>query len=71
MLIISAVLLMRNSPISTSTAATVVWRRIYKQFIQNNEDLDAFLEEKSLYWNDDKDIIDTFIEDYQAFRPGG
>ena len=22
-----------------------VWRRIYKQFIQNNEDLDAFLEE--------------------------
>ena len=38
-----------------------VWRRIYKQFIQNNEDLDAFLEEKSLYWNDDKDIIDTFV----------
>ena len=38
-----------------------VWRRIYKQFIQNNEELDAFLEEKSLYWNDDKDIIDTFV----------
>ena len=38
-----------------------VWRRIYKQFIQNNENLDAFLEEKSLYWNDDKDIIDTFV----------
>ena len=38
-----------------------VWRRIYRTFIQNNEELDAFLEEKSLYWNDDKDIVDTFV----------
>ena len=38
-----------------------VWRRIYRTFIQNNDDLDAFLEEKSLYWNDDKDIVDTFV----------
>ena len=37
------------------------WRRVYKTFIQNNEDIDAFLEEKSLYWNDDKDIVDTFV----------
>ena len=38
-----------------------LWRRLYKTFIQDNEDLDAFLEEKSLYWNDDKDIVDTFV----------
>ena len=38
-----------------------VWRRIYKKFIMNNDDIDAFLEEKSLYWNDDKDIVDTFV----------
>ena len=37
------------------------WRRAYKTFILNNDDLDALLEEKSLYWNDDKDIIDTFV----------
>ena len=37
------------------------WRRAYKTFIQNNDDLDVLLEEKSLYWNDDKDIIDTFV----------
>lgn len=37
------------------------WRKIYKVVIMNNEDLDALLEEKSLYWNDDKDIIDTFV----------
>lgn len=38
-----------------------LWRRIYRTLIQGNEDLDAILEEKSLYWNDDKDIVDTFV----------
>lgn len=38
-----------------------LWRRIYRTLIQGNEDLDAILEEKSLYWNDDKEIIDTFV----------
>ncbi|PTL33311.1 transcription antitermination factor NusB [Prevotella sp. oral taxon 376] len=38
-----------------------VWRKLYKQLIQENGELDALLEEKSLYWNDDKDIIDTFV----------
>lgn len=38
-----------------------LWRKLYKTFIVDNEELDALLEEKSLYWNDDKDIIDTFV----------
>ena len=38
-----------------------IWRKIYKTLIMNNEDLDAVLEEKSLYWNYDKDIVDTFV----------
>ncbi len=38
-----------------------LWRRIYRTLIQDNEDLDAILEEKSLYWNDDKEIVDTFV----------
>ncbi len=38
-----------------------LWRRIYRTQIQGNEDLDAILEEKSLYWNDDKEIVDTFV----------
>lgn len=37
------------------------WRKIYKTLIQENEDLDALLEEQSLYWNDDKEIVDTFV----------
>ena len=34
-----------------------LWRKLYKQLIQNNTDLDALLEEKSLYWNDDREVI--------------
>ncbi len=38
-----------------------VWRKLYKQFIQNNDEVGANLEEVSLYWNDDKDVVDTFV----------
>ena len=38
-----------------------LWRKIYRTLIQSNEELDAILEEKSLYWNDDKEIVDTFV----------
>lgn len=38
-----------------------LWRRLYKTLIQDNTDLDALLEEKSLYWNDDKEVVDTFV----------
>ena len=43
------------------TADRELWRRIYRTLIQENEDLDALLEEQSLYWNDDKDVVDTFV----------
>ena len=38
-----------------------LWRKIYRTFIQDNEALDGVLEEQSLYWNDDKEIVDTFV----------
>ena len=38
-----------------------LWRKLYKTFIYNNEALDSLLEEQSLYWNDDKEVIDTFV----------
>lgn len=47
-----------------------LWRRIYRTLIQGNEDLDAILEEKSLYWNDDKEIVDTFVlKTIKRFEP--
>ena len=38
-----------------------VWRKIYKKKIFNNAELDQVLEDQSLYWNDDKEIVDTFV----------
>ena len=36
-------------------------RKVYRTLIQDNSDLDALLEEQSLYWNDDKEVVDTFV----------
>lgn len=38
-----------------------LWRKLYKQFICNNDDIDSALEELSLYWNDDKMVVDSFV----------
>lgn len=38
-----------------------LWRKLYKTCICNNNELDTVLEELSLYWNDDKEIVDTFV----------
>jgi len=38
-----------------------LWRRIYKNIIMKDERIDEILEELSLYWNDDRDIVDTFV----------
>lgn len=38
-----------------------VVRKLYKTFVCNNDDFDALLEEHSLYWNDDKQVVDSFV----------
>lgn len=38
-----------------------LWRKLYKNIIFNNIELDLVLEDQSLYWNDDKEIVDTFV----------
>ncbi len=38
-----------------------LWRKLYRALIQDNTDLDALLEEQSLYWNDDKEVVDSFV----------
>ena len=38
-----------------------LWRKLYKAFVFDNEELDDLIEEQSLYWNDDKAIVDTFV----------
>ena len=36
-------------------------RSLYKQFMIDSELLDSTLEDHSIYWNDDKEIIDQFV----------
>lgn len=50
-----------NSGLSSYEEDREVWRKLYKAFVFDNEELDALLEEQSLYWNDDKAIVDTFV----------
>lgn len=47
-----------------------VIRRLYKLYIIGNERFDDLLEEQSLYWNDDKEIVDSFVmKTIKRFNP--
>ena len=47
-----------------------LWRKMYRTVIAQNEELDELLEEQSLYWNDDKAIVDTFVlKTIKRFEP--
>jgi N utilization substance protein B len=50
-----------DAPEDNYDADREFWRKVYRTLIQDNSDLDALLEEKSLYWNDDKEVVDTFV----------
>ena len=50
-----------DNPVDSYENDREVWRKIYKAFIRDNDELDDMLEDESLYWNDDKDIVDTFV----------
>lgn len=36
-------------------------RKLYKTFVCDNDDFDTLLEDHSLYWNDDKQVVDSFV----------
>jgi len=47
-----------------------LWRKLYRTFIAQNDEIDEILEEQSLYWNDDKAIVDTFVlKTIKRFEP--
>ena len=50
-----------SSDDSSYNADRELWRKLYKAYIFNNDELDVILEDQSLYWNDDKEIVDTFV----------
>jgi N utilization substance protein B len=47
-----------------------IWRKIFRFVLQKSEDLSDVLEEQSIYWNDDLDIIITFVmKTIKRFKP--
>jgi N utilization substance protein B len=37
------------------------WKEIFKKVICANEDIEEYLQDKSIYWNDDIRIVETFV----------
>ncbi|HZJ79675.1 MAG TPA: transcription antitermination factor NusB [Dysgonamonadaceae bacterium] len=37
------------------------WRKTFRTFIQRNEELDDILEDESIFWNDDIEIVQSFV----------
>jgi len=47
-----------------------LWRKIFKTILQKSDDLTEVLEEQNIYWNDDLDIIMTFVmKTIKRFKP--
>ncbi len=38
-----------------------LWRKLFMNVLAKSADLDGNLEDKSLYWNDDRGVVDTFV----------
>ena len=36
-------------------------RKLYKEFVEDSDELDSLLEEQNIYWNGDKELIDSFV----------
>lgn len=41
--------------------------KLYKNHVEKSDEFDALLEEQSLYWNDDKEIMDSALTSNQTF----
>lgn len=38
-----------------------LWRKLFSNILAKSSDLDENLEDKSVYWNDDRGVVDTFV----------
>lgn len=47
-----------------------IMRQLFRQLLAENEDLDQALEDASIFWNDDREIIDSFVlKTLKRFEP--
>lgn len=50
-----------QNPVSDYNTDREFWRKIFKTYIYCNEELDDILEDESVFWNDDVEIIESFV----------
>lgn len=50
-----------NEPEASYESDKELWRKIFKRILLTSEELYEVLEEQSIYWNDDLDIVITFV----------
>lgn len=50
-----------DAPATDYEADRNLWRKLYKNYIYQNELVDEALEDSNIFWNDDRYIIDTFV----------
>lgn len=59
-----------NAAETSYEADQELWRKIFKTILQKSEELCDVLEEQNIYWNDDLDIILTFVmKTIKRFKP--
>lgn len=50
-----------NNPEDSYAVDQEFWKNVFKKVICNNENVYEYLEDKSIYWNDDIEIVETFV----------
>lgn len=50
-----------NNPVDNYEVDKEFWKNTFKKLICNNDDIYEYLEDKSIYWNDDIEIVETFV----------
>jgi len=50
-----------ENPTNTYEVDQEFWRAVFRNLICGNEDIEEMLESISIYWNDDVEIIETFV----------
>jgi len=59
-----------NNPEDSYETDREFWRAFFKKHICGNEMVESYLEDKSIYWNDDIEIVETFtLKTIKRFEP--
>lgn len=54
-------ILYMEGPATDYAADRELWRVLYRTIIAGSDEVGTAIEEDSLYWNDDREVIDTFV----------